>query len=1012
MATNRTNTFKFDWVSVLLVVLALVAVKDAQAFGRNKVQVFEREWLTLTTPHFELTYAAGAEEVAVRGAIIAERTYREYANRLDHDLEKRVPFVLYSSQAEFAQTNIIDSILGEGTGGFTEPSRNRMVLPYDGHHADFVHVIRHELVHVFMFDMAFGSSRRGTTRTPFFRIPLWFAEGIAEWYASGWDAQADMYLRDATTQDYLWPLDLVGGFLVYKQGQAAMRMISEEFGEEKLIEMWRLLARTRNMDRTVRGALGLEMHELNLMFRERMRQRYWPTYANFEAPEQAARRLTNHVEERHGFDQRPALSPDGTQLVFYSDREGLVSLYVMSALDGGDVRRLARGHRSDKFESFHSFRSGLSFSPDGEEVVFVARSGSVETLHTIRVRDGKTTRSIRLGLDSARAPAWSPDGQTIALVGTVLGRTDLYLIDLQSDEPEIRRLTDDAGDEEMPAWSPDGRTLAFVHNPRADVLYEFEEFANGTRRLLWARFSSGDDALSVGHAQHRELVLLDVEAGTRQVLQPEQGEWRDPVWVTDRELCVVDTGNGVANLASLTLVQAADGVSLVGATSQVLTNVSGEVSQPTYAPAADRLVFTGFERGGYDLYAVDSYTDWRQRRPTGQPIGPVAMIPPELVSRTGASPLLHDADVVGEVDSYSPRFMLDSSGALGGGAVFFSPQAGLGMANVLNFSDMLGDHRLSILLNVYGSIENSDVAASYMFLRKRWDLGVGLFHFKNYYNSAFTTIGEVLPSNAFFSERNYGLTFEATYPFSTFRRFRAGMQLLTSARTEFAPDPTGTFLIEDGSVRHHLLQPTFELSHDSSFYGMYGPLTGSRMLLHFAPAIGIGGATIDRRTALLDARRYWMPFSRNSFAIRLLGAASMGNDPRTFVLGGPFTLHGYDFYDYQRVSHLHGSRLVMLNLEYRLPVLDAMIFGWPGRWGLGPFGATVFFDAGAAWNNSLEPFGNDANGDWGFQDLRGSYGFGIRTRLGFLPLKFDWAKPTDLRSTGHGIFHFSIGPEF
>ena len=102
----------------------------------------------------------------------------------------------------------------------------------------------------------------------------------------------------------------------------------------------------------------------------------------------------------------------------------------------------------------------------------------------------------------------------------------------------------------------------------------------------------------------------------------------------------------------------------------------------------------------------------------------------------------------------------------------------------------------------------------------------------------------------------------------------------------------------------------------------------------------------------------------------------------------------------------------MFNAEYRLPLIDAVYFGWPGRWGFGPVGATLFFDAGAAWNDNFDPFGDDAAGTWGFRDLRGDYGFGIRTRLGFLPLKFDWAWPTDLRTTGNGVFQFSIGPEF
>ena len=183
-------------------------------------------------------------------------------------------------------------------------------------------------------------------------------------------------------------------------------------------------------------------------------------------------------------------------------------------------------------------------------------------------------------------------------------------------------------------------------------------------------------------------------------------------------------------------------------------------------------------------------------------------------------------------------------------------------------------------------------------------------------------------------------------------------------------------------------------------------------MVQFAPSVPVGDLTLSRRTAVFDYRRYWLPWRRNSFALRLLSAGSFGDDPRAFVLGGPFTLRGYDFYDFETLPNLAGSRLAMLNLEYRLPLLDALIFGWPGRWGLGPFGATLFFDAGAAWNGDFQPWGRDEAGRWGFRDLRGDYGFGIRTRIGFLPLKFDWARRTDLRRAGDTIFHFSIGPEF
>ncbi len=996
---------------------------DAYYFGRNKVQTANVARRVLVTPHFEITHAADAEELAVRAAIVAERTYAEYAARLGHEPQRRIPFILYSSHTEFAQTNVADDLLGEGTGGFTEPVRNRMVLPYEESHADFVHVLRHELVHVFMFDMVFGSSRGTASRSPFFRIPLWFAEGLAEWYSSGWDPGAEMYLRDAATSGYLWPLDQVGGFLVYKEGQAALRLISERYGEEKIPEMCRQLNRSRGMDRVLDAALGLDQEALDRIFARYVRGLAWPSYGSFEEPEDIARRLTDHRDDEDGANFRPALSPDGTQLAFFSDRDGLMSLYLMSAIDGEVLRKLARGQRASRFESLHPYRSRPAFSPDGREVAFVARSGNAETLHTVAVATGEVTRDVRLGLDGASSPAWSPDGRRIALVGTVAGRTDLYLLDLEpgggqapvlasavaptAAGPVLLRVTDDAGDESGPAWSPDGRRLAFAHNPVAEVRYQFSVAADGQRTLDWARFDDGDAAVQPGHRQASRLVLLDVFTGDRRELTAPAGSWREPVWITDGELCVVADGDGAENLARLTLSAHEDGAP----DCRRLTNVAGAAAHPSYAPGADRLAFAAFREGGWDLFAVDGWADWSRREPAGTPAGEVAVAPPAPPAYELSS-MATDRTTVGEIKDYRPRFSIDMSDALGGGAVSFSPQAGLGMANVINLSDLLGDHRLSFLVNVYGSLSDSDLAASYAYLKRRVDVGVGLFHFKNYYNTAVTSVGELLPDDTFFSERNYGLYASASYPFSTFRRVSLELQAFASERTQYSLDPSGTLLTADGIRTDTLLQPTLTYVHDSAYYGWYGPVTGSRLLLQFAPSLAVGGGSLDRRTALLDLRRYWLPARGNTLALRLLAAASTGEDPRAFVLGGPFTLRGYDFYDYRTTSHLAGPKIAMANLEYRLPLLDAVYFGWPARWGFGPIGATLFLDLGAAWDDDFSPFGVDADGNWGLRDLRGSYGIGLRTRLGILPLKFDWGRRTDLRGSGGAEFQFSIGPEF
>ena len=995
---------------LLCAVLLLAGSAAAQRYGKNKLQRRDHQWQVLITPHFDLHYHDGADELAVRAAIIAERAYKEYADRLDRDLPFRVPFILYNSHADFAQTNIAPYLIGEGTGGFSEPFRNRMVLPYNGSHHDFVHVIRHELVHVFMFDMAFGKRSSDLGRNTFFRIPLWFAEGVAEWLSSGWDAQADMVVRDATINDYLAPLEYVGGYMVYKQGQAAMRLLSERYGAGELNRFWREVGRLRSVERALARVYGLSMDDFNRLYARDLRGRYWPHYNDLEQLEDIARPLTGLERDQAHYHGRPALNPDGDLLACFTDRDGLLDLYLLSALDGREIKRLGRSMRTSRFESFHSFRSGLSWSPDGGELVLVARSGNREKLHTLEAATGRETRSWDLGLDVAANPAWSPDGDLVAVVGTSYGRTDLYVVELEPgaldrlevagpvqtlpDGARMQRVTDDVGDEGSPRWSPDGERLAFSFNPRAELMFTFEMLADGRKRLLDAQ--AFDDTTRA--APQPAVDLLDLTTGGRQRLFEPEDRRRDPVWIDDRTLAVIDGRDGIDNLALVTL----------DSTERRLTNVLGGVQHLTYSAAADRLVLSAFHNAGYDLFAADQFlTSWSERDPGGREPRPVVVEPTLLVTREGPADTVRiDPERIGLVEPYRSRFRVDASRAGAGGAMYWTQAGGLGFANVLTLTDDLGDRRIDMLLNFYGAVDNSDLAVTYTFLKRRVDWSVGAFHYNNYYNSVITSVGELLTDDTLFREKNYGFFGRASYPFSTFRRLDLDLQILNSDRTEFDFDDEG-FLRPVSKRRNRLLQPTLSFIHDNALYGIHGPMAGSRWSASIARGLPLSSSSLDRWTGILDVRKYWPVSRRTSLATHLTYAHSDGDDPRAFVIGGPWTLRGHHYHDFQTISHLAGTKMLLAQVEYRLPFVDYLIFGWPGRWGLTGIGGAVFFDVGCAWDDDVRFMA-----DGRFADLRGNVGLGLRSYFFGLPLRFDWAWRTDLGDVEGNVFQFSIGPEF
>ena len=104
--------------------------------------------------------------------------------------------------------------------------------------------------------------------------------------------------------------------------------------------------------------------------------------------------------------------------------------------------------------------------------------------------------------------------------------------------------------------------------------------------------------------------------------------------------------------------------------------------------------------------------------------------------------------------------------------------------------------------------------------------------------------------------------------------------------------------------------------------------------------------------------------------------------------------------------------MALFSAEYRFPLIDALIVGWPGRWGLGNIGSNLFFDAGAVWDQAdIKLFDGEGNG-LQFRDILGDFGFGVQMYLGYFLMNFQIAWRTDLESVGGSQFHFYLGPTF
>jgi TolB protein len=160
----------------------------------------------------------------------------------------------------------------------------------------------------------------------------------------------------------------------------------------------------------------------------------------------------HRLTESDAAEDHPAWSPDGSKIIFDADYDGdgFYEIYTMNA-DGTDVTRLTANAANDQF---------ADWSPDGTQIAFSSDRNSNWDIFVMEA-DGSNQRALTDSPDLELFPAWSPDGTLIAFNGLAPRSRNTDIFVMNTDGSNAHQLTDSPRFDESPAWSPDGSLIAF-----------------------------------------------------------------------------------------------------------------------------------------------------------------------------------------------------------------------------------------------------------------------------------------------------------------------------------------------------------------------------------------------------------------------------------------------------------------------------------------------------------------------------------------------------------------------
>jgi Tol biopolymer transport system component len=974
-----------------VIILAVVATlssstnADAQYFGRNKVRYDPLDFRLLQTEHFDLYYYAEEEEATVHAARMAERWYARFSRILGHTFTRRQPLILYASHSHFSQTNLIGGFVGEGTGGFTERTKSRIAMPFAPGLGETDHVLGHEIAHAFQIDIA------RSVKEDAFALPGWFIEGMAEYLSLGpANAHTSMWVRDAAGHDRLPTVKQLNDprYFPYRYGHALWSHLAARFGDGLIGSVLR--GRGRDAVKRIEKATSESAAQLTSAWHESIEE---------AVPSRAARRAIGG--DRPGRMQLgPAISPDGTRVMFLSERDRLsIDLFVADTMSNGEGRKVVSTATDQHFDSLQYINSAGAWDPSGERFAMAAVREGDAVLVLINVADGGREEVHLPHVSQLFNPSWSPDGSQIVVSGLKGGLSDLYIYSVAT--KALRPLTADPFADVQPAWSPDGATIAFATD----------------------RFTSSLDDLRFGPLR---IGLLNLHTG---VVRPlDDGHSPDsaissakeinPQWSPDgRALYYIADREQTSNVYRRTLATGG----LVRVTNEQ-AGVSGiTATSPALAVAAQSgtVAFTVFVNGAYRIQLVDGCGDCslvlagEAHTPPGPPAPRMAVADALSDPKSG----LPQADTFTRLP-YDDRLRLETVAQpfIGGGTG--NAFGGLVRASFgATFGDLLRDRQLQTLFRVGTDLDDFAAQVAYTTRRGRWNWGITAGFLPARFYGAHRALergaeATTRETTSLRYDHQWG-GLAARYHLNAVRRFdarigvrRTGFRWQTVTRVTDTAGQIVNHSFVESPAGPALYQAEAQLAfvHDTAIFGPVGPVLGQRLRVEVEPAFG----RVPFMDVRVDARRYWMPFRPLTIAARVEHVGRYGSgasDPRLtpLVVGLQTLIRGYDMRTFAAdacgrtatvcsvLDELAGSRLALMNLELRAPLIGLLT----GEFEYGrqvPIELIAFADGGALWTKNPDGASDQVK----FR----SFGFGGRANFGGFVVELTAARPIDRTPKG------------
>lgn len=441
------------------------------------------DWKVKKTQHFDIYHYSGSEKWLDYVERIVEDAYLKGKKEYNPRLDKTIPFFFYTASKYFQQNTISET--GEGTGGFTEPYKDRFVVYSDGSKRWLRYVIFHEFGHEIQFSVLVDGWWESPMILKTVFYPLWMLEGLSEDMTDEWDkAMEDMYVRDYFVDGKLPPLVKLHGFahlkphqitLGYKTGAKAIKFLKQEYGYDKAGLFLYYFRDSYDINTVLKKLIGSDIETFNRKFTEHLAFYFSSQIKenNMTEASNYGTQLTVDGDDIPVFNTSPLPLGKG-KIAYISTYRGYPSI----VLDDGKKRKIIdRGTSGLDWIVYSNFtlpKRYLFKSSDSRYIVFSGRKDHKDYI-CIYDSENDLLRKVEIkDVDEISQVSFSPDDKKIVFAAMKDSFYDIYEADFNKLKNstvftigEAIKITDD-NDYESSAQYISNDKIAFICEEEKD----------------------------------------------------------------------------------------------------------------------------------------------------------------------------------------------------------------------------------------------------------------------------------------------------------------------------------------------------------------------------------------------------------------------------------------------------------------------------------------------------------------------------------------------------------------